>query len=317
VAVGKRYKIASIGAGNVGASVAQYCLEMELGDVVLTDIVEGLPQGKALDLTEAGPIRGYSCVCTGTNDYKDIAGADVVVVTAGLPRKPGMSRLDLLEKNGRIISDICDNIRQYAPEAAVIIVTNPLDVMVYLAYKKLGFPANRVMGMAGCLDSARMRAFVAMELGVSMKNVDTMVLGSHGDDMVPLPHYTTVSGIPITRLLPPDRIDAIVERTRKGGGEIVALLKTGSAYYAPAASAARMVQAILRDERQVLPCAAYLDGQYGLSDIFMGVPCVLGRNGIEQVLELEISETDRASLHRSAEEVRKGIAGLRELGILS
>jgi len=317
VAVGKRFKIASIGAGNVGASVAQYCLEMELGDVVLTDIVEGLPQGKALDLTEAGPIRGYSCVCTGTNDYKDIAGADVVVVTAGLPRKPGMSRLDLLEKNGRIISDICDNIRQYAPEAAVIIVTNPLDVMVYLAYKKLGFPANRVMGMAGCLDSARMRAFVAMELGVSMKNVDTMVLGSHGDDMVPLPHYTTVSGIPITRLLPPDRIDAIVERTRKGGGEIVALLKTGSAYYAPAASAARMVQAILRDERQVLPCAAYLDGQYGLSDIFMGVPCVLGRNGIEQVLELEISETDRASLHRSAEEVRKGIAGLRELGILS
>jgi len=199
----------------------------------------------------------------------------------------------------------------------VIIVTNPLDVMVYLAYRKLGFPANRVMGMAGCLDSARMRAFVAMELGVSMKNVDTMVLGSHGDDMVPLPHYTTVSGIPITRLLPPDRIDAIVERTRKGGGEIVALLKTGSAYYAPAASAARMVQAILRDERQILPCAAYLNGQYGLSDIFMGVPCMLGRNGVEQVLELEISETDRASLHRSAEEVRRGIAGLRELGILS
>jgi len=317
MSVGKRFKIASIGAGNVGASVAQYCLEMELGDVVLTDIVEGLPQGKALDLTEAGPIRGYSCVCTGTNDYKDIAGSDVVVITAGLPRKPGMSRLDLLEKNGRIISDICDNIRQYAPEAVVIIVTNPLDVMVYLAYRKLGFPANRVMGMAGCLDSARMRAFVAMELGVSMKNVDTMVLGSHGDDMVPLPHYTTVSGIPITRLLPPDRIDAIVERTRKGGGEIVALLKTGSAYYAPAASAARMVQAILRDERQILPCAAYLNGQYGLSDIFMGVPCMLGRNGVEQVLELEISETDRASLHRSAEEVRRGIAGLRELGILS
>ncbi len=317
MSVGKRFKIASIGAGNVGASVAQYCLEMELGDVVLTDIVEGLPQGKALDLTEAGPIRGYSCVCTGTNDYKDIAGADVVVVTAGLPRKPGMSRLDLLEKNGQIISGICENIRQYAPDSVVIIVTNPLDVMVYLAYRKLGFPANRVMGMAGCLDSARMRAFVAMELGVSMKNVDTMVLGSHGDDMVPLPHYTTVSGIPITRLLPPDRIDAIVERTRKGGGEIVALLKTGSAYYAPAASAARMVQAILRDERQLLPCAAYLNGQYGLSDIFMGVPCILGRNGIEQVLELEISETDRASLHRSAEEVRKGIAGLQELGILS
>ncbi|MBI3117709.1 MAG: malate dehydrogenase, partial [Candidatus Hydrogenedentes bacterium] len=221
--IAKRFKIASIGAGNVGASVAQYCVELDLGDVVLTDIVEGLPQGKALDLTEAGPIRGYSSQCVGTNDYKDIAGADVVVVTAGLPRKPGMTRLDLLEKNGNIISGICENIKKHAPDSTVIIVTNPLDVMVYLAYKKLGFPPNRVIGMAGCLDSARMRSFVAMELGVSMKNVDTMVLGSHGDDMVPLPHYTTVSGIPITKLLPQERIDAIVDRTRKGGGEIVAL----------------------------------------------------------------------------------------------
>lgn len=314
--VGKRFKIASIGAGNVGATAAQYCLELELGDVVLTDIVEGLPQGKALDLTEAGPIRNYSCACTGTNDYADIAGADVVIVTAGLPRKPGMTRLDLLGKNGQIISGICESIKQHAPDAVVIIVTNPLDVMVYLAQKKLGFPANRVIGMAGCLDSARMRAFVAMELGVSMKNVDTMVLGSHGDDMVPLPHYTTVSGIPITRLMPQERIDAIVERTRKGGGEIVQLLKTGSAYYAPAASAVRMAQAVLRDEKQLLPCAALLNGEYGLSDIYMGVPCILGANGVEKVLELEISEADRASLHRSAAEVRTGIDGLRELGIL-
>ncbi len=316
MSTGKRFKIASIGAGNVGASVAQYCLEEELGDVVLTDIVEGLPQGKALDLTEAGPIRGYSSQCIGTNDYKDIEGCDVAVVTAGLPRKPGMTRLDLLEKNGRIVSGICENIKKYAPDATVIIVTNPLDVMVYLAQKKLGFPPERVIGMAGCLDSARMRSFVAMELGVSMKNVDTMVLGSHGDDMVPLPHYTTVSGIPITKLLPQEKIDAIVDRTRKGGGEIVALLKTGSAFYAPGASAVRMVQSIIRDEKQLLPCAAYLNGQYGLSDIYMGVPCVLGKDGVEQILELEISDADRTSLHQSAQEVRTGIDELKSIGIL-
>lgn len=316
MSVGKKFKIASIGAGNVGASVAQYCAELELGDVVLTDIVEGLPQGKALDLTEAGPIRGYSSMVTGTNDYADIAGADVVVITAGLPRKPGMTRLDLLEKNGNIISGICENIKKYAPDSVVIIVTNPLDVMVYLAYQKLGFPAERVIGMAGCLDSARMRSFVAMELGVSMKNVDTMVLGSHGDDMVPLPHYTTVSGIPITKLLPQDKIDAIVERTRKGGAEIVNLLKTGSAYYAPGASAVRMVQAVIRDEKQLLPCAALLNGQYGLDDIFMGVPCVVGKDGVEKILELEISDADRESLHNSAKEVQSGIDGLNERGIL-
>ncbi len=316
MSVGKKFKIASIGAGNVGASVAQYCAELDLGDVVLTDIVEGLPQGKALDLTEAGPIRGYSSQVVGTNDYADIQGADVVVITAGLPRKPGMTRLDLLEKNGNIISGICENIKKYAPDSVVIIVTNPLDVMVYLAHQKLGFPAERVIGMAGCLDSARMRSFVAMELGVSMKNVDTMVLGSHGDDMVPLPHYTTVSGIPITKLLPQDKIDAIVERTRKGGAEIVNLLKTGSAYYAPGASAVRMVQAVIRDEKQLLPCAALLNGQYGLDDIFMGVPCVVGKDGVEKILELEISDADRESLHKSAQEVRSGIDGLKERGIL-
>ena len=316
MSVGKKFKIASIGAGNVGATAAQYCLELELGDVVLTDIAEGVPQGKALDLTEAGPIRGYSSQCTGTNDLKDIEGADVVIVTAGLPRKPGMTRLDLLATNGKIITQVCEGIKTYAPNSTVIIVTNPLDVMVYLAYKKLGFPAERVIGMAGCLDSSRMRSFVAMELGVSMKNVDTMVLGSHGDDMVPLPHYTTVSGIPITKLMSQEKIDAIVERTRKGGGEIVALLKTGSAYYAPAASAVRMAQSVIRDEKQVLPCAALLTGQYGLDDIYMGVPCVLGKDGVEQILELDITEAERASLHKSAEEVRTGIKGLEEVGIL-
>jgi malate dehydrogenase len=316
MSVGKKFKIASVGAGNVGATAAQYCLELELGDVVLTDIAEGVPQGKALDLTEAGPIRGYSSQCTGSNDYAAIEGADIVIVTAGLPRKPGMTRQDLLATNGGIITQVCEGIKTYAPNSTVIIVTNPLDVMVYLAYKKLGFPAERVIGMAGCLDSSRMRSFVAMELGVSMKNVDTMVLGSHGDDMVPLPHYTTVSGIPITKLMSQDRIDAIVERTRKGGGEIVALLKTGSAYYAPAASAVRMAQSIIRDEKQLLPCAALLTGQYGLDDIYMGVPCVLGKDGVEKILELDISDADLASLHKSAEEVRTGIQELKNAGVL-
>ena len=309
-------KIACVGAGNVGATAAQYCLELGLGNVVLTDVVEGLPQGKALDLTEAGPIRNYSVTCTGTNDYADIAGADMVIVTAGLPRKPGMTRLDLLEKNGNIMAGICAEIKRYAPEAIVIIVTNPLDVMVYLAYKKLGFPKNRVLGMAGCLDSARMRSFIAMELNVSMKNVDTMVLGSHGDTMVPLPQYTTVSGIPITQLMSKERIDAIIARTRDGGGEIVRLLKTGSAYYAPAAGAVRMAQAILRDERQMLPCAAYLEGEYGLDDVYMGVPCVLGRGGVESLVALDLTTEEQSALRHSAEEVRTGISELQQLGLL-
>ena len=314
--VGRRFKIACIGAGNVGATAAQYCAEMELGEVVLTDIIEGFPQGKALDLTQAGPIRGYGLPILGTNDYADIEGADVCIVTAGLARKPGMTRLDLLEKNGRIITDICEKIAKHAPDSIVIIVTNPLDVMVYVAQKKLGFPSERVVGMAGCLDSARLRAFVAMELGVNMKNVDTMVLGSHGDDMVPLPQYTTVSGIPIAKLMSQDRIDALVERTRKGGGEIVKLLKTGSAYYAPGASAARMAQAIIRDEKQLLPCSALLTGQYGLDDVYIGVPVKLGKAGVEEILELELSDHERSELHKSAEEVRTGINGLKEIGVL-
>ena len=316
MSTGKRFKIACIGAGNVGAAAAQYCAELDLGDIVLTDIVEGMPQGKALDLTQAGPIRGYNAMVEGTNDYKDIEGSDVVIITAGLPRQPGMSRLDLLEKNANIMGDICSNVKTYAPDSTVIIVTNPLDVMTYAAFKKLGFPAERVVGMAGCLDSARLRAFVAMELNTSMKNVDTMVLGSHGDTMVPLPQYTTVSGIPITRLLPQDRIDAIVERTRKGGGEIVSLLKTGSAYYAPAASAARMAQAIVRDEKQLLPCSALLTGQYGLEDVYIGVPVRLGKGGVEGILELDLSQDELKALQESAEEVRTGIKSLQDMNAL-
>ncbi|MEK7795622.1 MAG: malate dehydrogenase [Candidatus Hydrogenedentota bacterium] len=316
MASGKRFKIACIGAGNVGASAAQYCAEMGLGDVVLFDVVEGFPQGKALDLTQAGPIRGYGSMVRGTNDYADIDGADVCIVSAGLARKPGMTRLDLLEKNGQIITTIAQNIIKHAPNSTVIVVTNPLDVMVYLMFKKLGFPANRVVGMAGCLDSARLRAFVSMELGINMKNIDTMVLGSHGDDMVPLPQYTTVSGIPITKLMKQDRIDALVDRTRKGGGEIVALLKTGSAYYAPGASAARMAETIVRDEKQLLPCSAHMTGQYGLNDVYIGVPCVLGAEGVEKILELELSSAEHEALHKSASEVRTGIDGLKELGIL-
>lgn len=313
---GRRFKIACIGAGNVGSTTAQYCLDMELGDVILTDVVEGMPQGKALDLTEAGPVRGYSNAARGTNDYKDIKDVDVCVITAGLPRKPGMTRLDLLEKNGKIMTDVCENIAKYAPNSVVIVVTNPLDVMCYVALKKLGFPPKRVIGMAGILDSSRMRTFVAEELNVSMENVDTMVLGSHGDDMVPLPEYTTVSGIPITQLMSKDRVDAIMDRTRKGGGEIVALLKTGSAFYAPGASAARMVESVLRDEHQVLPCAAYLQGEYGLEDVYAGVPCVLGKGGVETILDLKLTKEQSDALHKSAEEVRTGIDGLKELGIL-
>jgi malate dehydrogenase len=289
---------------------------MDLGDIVLVDVVDGLPQGKALDLTEAGPIRGYTSILTGSNDFAAVAGSDVVVVTAGLARKPGMSRLDLLAKNGAIMTTVCASIAENAPDSVVVIVTNPLDVMTYLAFKKLGFPSARVIGMAGCLDSARLRAFVAMELGVSGKNVDTMVLGSHGDDMVPLPQYTTVSGIPITKLMSAERVESLMERTRKGGGEIVALLKTGSAYYAPGASAARMVQSIVRDEKQLLPCSAYLTGQYGLSDIYLGVPVRLGKGGGEAIIELELTESERAALHNSAGEVQKGVDELRQVNML-
>ena len=300
-----RPKLAVIGAGMVGATTAQRLAEKQLGDVVLTDIVEGMPQGKALDMMEAAPVEGYDAHIKGTNDLADIAGSGVVVVTAGLPRKPGMSRDDLLQKNAQIVGSVADSIREYAPDAIVIVVTNPLDVMTCLVCRRTGFHTRRVMGMAGILDSARFRSFIAMELGVSVKDVRTMVLGGHGDSMVPLPRYSTVSGVPITELMTDERIDALVDRTRNGGAEIVGLLKQGSAYYAPSASVACMVESIVRDQKRLLPAAVYLNGQYGLTDVVAGVPVRLGAEGVEEIIELELTDIEMAALHTSAEHVRE------------
>jgi malate dehydrogenase len=305
-------KVTVVGGGNVGA-MAAFCLsEMELADVVLIDIVEGLPQGKALDMFEGTPVRGIDCRITGSNDWADMKGSDVVVVTAGLARKPGMSRTDLLMKNAEIIGDIAVRIRDHAPNAFVVVVTNPLDVMTYLTFKKTGFPANRVMGMAGVLDSTRFRSFIAMELNVSAVDVQAMVLGGHGDSMVPLTRYANIAGVPVTQLISKDRLDAIVQRTRDGGAEIVSLLKTGSAYYAPGESAAQMVEAILKDRRRILPVAAYLDGQYGLRGIYCGVPVRLGAGGVEQIIELELTAEESAALRASGESVA---ASIKELGV--
>ncbi len=304
-------KIAVIGAGNVGAACALYLAQQELGDIVLTDIVEGVPQGKALDILEAANPLGKDVVIKGTNDYADIAGADLVLVTAGLPRKPGMDRLDLLKMNAGICGGIAEAIKQYAPESIVIVVSNPIDFMVYHTFKITGFPAHRVIGQAGVLDSARCAAFVAMELGCSVNDVDAMVLGGHGDTMVPLPRYTTVCGVPITELIPADRIQAISGRTRNGGAEIVNLLKTGSAYYAPAAATVKMAASILRNTHHILPCSAYLTGQYGLNDVYVGVPCQLGRKGIERVIELQLTEDEKQALHSSASVYK---SSLKDLG---
>lgn len=309
-----RPKIVSVGAGNVGATFAQYCAEMELGDILLLDIVEGLPQGKALDLMQAGVIRGYSVSIQGSNDFTEMKDADIIVISAGFPRKPGMSRLDLLEKNGKIIANICDYIKKFAPNAIVIVITNPLDIMVQLAFHLLEHPPSKIMGMAGCLDSARMCSFIAEELHISQKQVNAMVLGSHGDLMVPVPDYTTVAGVSVKELIPKEQLEKIIDRTRKGGAEIVSLLKTGSAYYAPAASSARMVQAILRDEKALLPCAVYTQGEYGISEVFVGLPCILGSQGVEKIVELPLSDNDRIALMKSVEEVKQGIQSLKELG---
>jgi malate dehydrogenase len=305
-------KVTVVGGGNVGA-MAAFCLsEMEVADVVLIDIVEGLPQGKALDMFEGTPVRGVDCRLTGSNDWSDMRGSDVVVVTAGLARKPGMSRTDLLLKNAEIIGGIAEKIRDLAPDAFVVVVTNPLDVMAYLTFKKTGFPSSRVMGMAGVLDSTRFRSFIAMELNVSAIDVQAMVLGGHGDSMVPLTRYANVAGVPVTQLIPKDRLDAIVQRTRDGGAEIVSLLKSGSAYYAPGESAAQMVEAILKDRRRILPVAAYLDGPYGMKGIYLGVPVRLGAGGVEQIIELELTAEESAALRASGDAVASSI---RELGI--
>ncbi|MDQ6790047.1 MAG: malate dehydrogenase [Candidatus Dormibacteraeota bacterium] len=300
-----RYKVTVVGAGMVGGTLAQRLAERDYADIVLVDIVEGMPQGKALDITQAGPVYGYDSVVTGTNGYEETEGSDLVVITSGLPRKPGMSRDDLLKTNAGIVGEVTENVKSRSPEAMLLIVSNPLDAMVTLAHKVSGFPKQRVIGMAGVLDSSRYRAFVAAELGVSVRDVQGFVLGGHGDTMVPLPRYTTVAGIPLPALLPPERIEAIVDRARNGGAEIVSLLKTGSAYYAPSASVVEMIDSILLDKKRVLPAAAYLEGEYGIEGIFLGVLCVLGAGGVEKVLEIDLDEDERAALHKSADAVRE------------
>lgn len=306
-------KITIIGAGAVGATAAQRIAEKELGDVVLTDIVEGLPQGKALDLMEAAPMFGYDSKILGTNDYRDIEGSDVVVITAGIARKPGMTREDLLKINTKIIREVSQNIAKYAPESIIITVTNPLDIMTYVAMKTTNFEPERVFGMSGVLDAGRFAAFIAMELGCSVRDISAMVLGGHGDTMVPLPRFTTVSGVPITELLPEDAIKRLVERTVNGGAEIVNLLKTGSAFYAPSAAVTNMVEAVVKDTKRVLPVCAYLDGEYGRKDIYLGVPVKLGRRGVEEIIELKLTDDEKKVLDKSAEAVMAGIASLKEL----
>ncbi|QTA89867.1 malate dehydrogenase [Desulfonema magnum] len=298
-------KVTVVGAGNVGATAAQRLAEKELCDVVLIDIVEGVPQGKALDLTEAAPIEKHDAHLTGTNGYEASEHSDIVIITAGIPRKPGMSRDDLISTNAKIMKDVTQHIAKLSPDAVLIIVSNPLDAMCHVAYEASGFPKNRVIGMAGVLDSARFRAFIAMELDVSVENTHAFVLGGHGDTMVPLPRYSTVAGIPITELMPKDRIDALVERTANGGAEIVSLLKTGSAYYAPASAAVEMAESILKDKKKILPCAAYLEGEYGFNDLFIGVPVKLGTKGAEDIIEIKLTDDEKAALEKSASAVRE------------
>lgn len=306
-----RTKISVVGAGNVGATVAQLIAYKELGDVVMVDIVEGLPQGKALDLLEAGPVEGYDAQVTGANHYEATANSHIVVITAGIARKPGMSRSDLINTNANIVRAVTEQVVKYSPEAYLIVVSNPLDAMVHLTKHVSGFPKNRVVGQAGVLDSTRFRTFIAQELQVSVEDTQAFVLGGHGDTMVPLPRYSTVAGIPITHLLPKETIDRLVQRTRDGGGEIVNLLKSGSAFYAPGASVVQMVDAIVKDKKRVLPCTAYLEGEYGLHNIYFGVPVKLGAGGVEQIIEIELMAEERAALQASAKEVEETINQLK------
>lgn len=298
-------KVTVVGAGNVGATAAQRLAEKELCDVALIDIIEGFPQGKALDLAEAAPIEKHDAHLTGSNDYAASANSDIVIITAGIPRKPGMSRDDLLNINAGIMNSVTKEVAKLSPDAVIIVVSNPLDAMCHVAYETSGFPKNRVIGMAGVLDSARFRSFIAMELNVSVENTTAFVLGGHGDTMVPLPRYSTVAGIPITELLPKERIDALVERTANGGAEIVGLLKTGSAFYAPASAAVEMAESILKDKKKILPCAAYLEGEYGFNELFIGVPVKLGANGVEEIIEITLTAEEKAALEKSADAVRE------------
>lgn len=308
-------KATVIGSGNVGATAAMRLAEKELADVVLLDILEGVPAGKALDLAEAAPIEKHdSNVIGSTGDYGAAKDSDIVIITAGIPRKPGMSRDDLLSTNMGIMASVTKEVASVAPNATLIIVSNPLDAMCHVAYEASGFPKNRVIGMAGVLDSARFRAFIAMELDVSVENTHAFVLGGHGDTMVPLPRYSTVAGIPITELMPAERIDSLVERTRNGGAEIVGLLKTGSAYYAPASAAVEMAEAILKDKKKILPCAVCLDGEYGINNLFIGVPVKLGENGVEEIIEIKLTDQEQEALNRSANAVQTLVDDMKRLG---
>jgi malate dehydrogenase len=299
-----RRKVTVVGAGNVGATAAQLIVSKQLADVVLVDIIEGVPQGKALDLAESGPVEGYDTRIKGTNGYADTSGSDIVVITAGVPRKPGMSRDDLLRTNYNIVKGVAEQVVAHSPNCIMVVVSNPLDAMTQTAFRVSKFPKNRVIGMAGVLDSARFRTFIGMELNVSVENIHAFVLGGHGDTMVPLPRYSTVAGIPITELLPKETIARLVQRTRDGGAEIVGLLKT-SAWYAPGASIVEMVDAILNDRKKILPCTAYLEGEYGISGLFVGVPVKLGEKGLEQIIEITLTLEERAALHKSAAAVKE------------
>lgn len=312
----RRAKLTVIGGGNVGATCAHWAAAKELGDVVLLDIVEGMPQGKALDLLQAGPIEGFDCRITGTNQYEDTAGSDVIIITSGLARKPGMSRDDLLIKNTQIVKSVTEQAAKHSPAAVLIVVSNPLDAMVYTAWQASKFPPHRVVGQAGVLDTARYRAFIGLELGCSVEDITALLLGGHGDDMVPLPSFTSVAGIPVTHLIPKDRLDAIVERTRKGGGEIVSLLKTGSAYYAPAAASVQMAEAIIKDKKRILPCAAYCDKEYGIGGYFVGVPALLGKGGVEKVIEVPLNQQERAMFDTSIQHVKDLVAEVQRIASL-
>jgi malate dehydrogenase len=300
-----RKKVSIVGAGNVGSTAAHWIMAKELADVVLIDVVEGVPQGKALDLLQALPIEKSDVQIVGSNDYADTANSDIVIITAGIPRKPGMSRDDLLNTNFKIMSDVVQKVVAQSPESILIIVSNPLDAMAQAAYRLSGFNRQRVIGMAGVLDSGRFKSFIAQELNVSVENMSSLLLGGHGDTMVPLPRYTSVAGIPVTELLSKERIDAIVQRTRDGGAEIVKYLKTGSAYYAPSAAAVEMAESILKDKKKILPCAAYLEGEYGISGYFVGVPCKLGAAGLEEIIELKLTPDESAALKKSAAAVKE------------
>jgi malate dehydrogenase len=310
-----RAKITIVGAGNVGATTAHWCAAAELGDIVLLDIpqIEGIPKGKALDLLQAAPIAGFDARIVGTTSYDDTAGSDVVVITAGVPRKPGMSRDDLLGTNARIVAAVAEQIKHTSPQAVVIVVSNPLDAMVQRAWQVTGFPPQRVLGQAGVLDAARFSAFLALELGVSVEDISAMLLGGHGDTMVPLPSCTSVGGIPVEQLVPPQRLQQIIERTRNGGAEIVSLLKTGSAYYAPAAATAKMVESVVRDKKRLLPCAAYCDREYGVGGYYVGVPVILGAGGVQRIIELALSESEQAAFQKSVAAVKDLVAAMMRL----